>query len=202
MTTKTATIRVASHGLWALKLTAHFEVVFRCRENLGQLTFWQASTTLLAKPRSPDERACCLLHKTPSRRHFGRTKKVYQHFCKYAIILNKWKRSSWRTPENVSYVRRGASKVSKAQSILDGFGQDRQLTRHSEPEYLCPENRILLEKSPWPTLSITLPLLWFIQNADNKLPIIKGPGHEQPRDVFILACQQEDCVSHQTEMVY
>lgn len=47
-----------------------------------------------------------------------------------------------------------------------------------------------------------LPLLWFIQNADKKLPIIGGPGHEQPEDLFILACQQEDCVSHQTDMVY
>lgn len=139
------------------------------------------------------------------RRHAGTS--AGQKTCtnisvKYAIILNKWKLSSWRTPKNVSHVCRSASKVSKAQIILDAFGQVRQLTRHSEPQYLCQENRILLEKNPWPTLSISLPLLWFIQNADNKLPIIKGPGHEQPRDVFILACQQEDCVSHQTEMVY
>lgn len=102
------------------------------------------------------------------RRHAGTS--AGQKTCtnisvKYAIILNKWKRSSWRTPENVSYVRRSASKVSKAQIILDAFGKVGQLTRHSEPEYLCPENRIILEKSPWPTLSIGLPLLWFISRT-------------------------------------
>lgn len=45
-------------------------------------------------------------------------------------------------------------------------------------------------------------LLWFIQNAANELPITGGPGHEQPKDLFILACQQEDYVSHQTDMIY
>lgn len=99
MTTRTATIRVASYGLWALKLTAHFEVVFRCRKNLGQLTFWQASTTLLAKPRSPDERACCLLYKTPSRRHFGRTKNVYQHFCKVRHHIEQMKIKLLKNPQ-------------------------------------------------------------------------------------------------------